>query len=306
MLPLPKATLLRRAALAALLLPVISSATSPPVGPGPEPDVRGALDRAVAWLEAHPAGTADRPAGRAMDAWTWCLIGWWHPDDAVRSRAADLVRERLGTGIPPLVGPTDLSYQAPLLRCREAYGLLREEDRKQLVARPLAGILEASAPTTRWWSGQFLARSGFEVETDPADTGLARIARELGEDPERKPTLRDAFVLFHELVPASDFGREPLRGFGEAELAAARTLLPGAVALAVEEANSDALAEALVAAEILGLEHEPWFREGLAWLVEHQSEDGTFQRAGGPEEPPVSNLRHGVLVGTFALLRALH
>ena len=293
--------LLLSAALLAAAAPLPGSAART----GPEPDLRAALDRAVAWLEAHPAGTADRAAERAMDVWTWCLLGWWHPDAEIRSRAAEVVRSRLGEGIPPVVGPTDLSYQAPLLRCREAYGLLREEHRRQLASRPLDRILEASAPTTRWWSGQFLVRSGLPVETDPTDTGLARIARELAEDPEREPTLRDAFVIFHELVPASDLGREPVRGLGEPELSAARTVLPGAVALAMKEANSDALAEALVAAEILGLEGEPWFREGLAWLAGHQREDGTFPRARGPAEPPLSNLRHGVLVGTFALLRAL-
>ncbi len=304
MLPL-RESIPRRVLLPVALLPLALPATGAPDQPGPSADLRGALDRAVAWLEAHPAGGAEPPASRAMDAWTWCLIGWWHPDEAVRHRATEAVRQRLGEGIPPVVGPVDLSYQAPLLRCREAYGLLREEDRKRLAALPLDRILEASSPATRWWSGRFLVRSGIEVETDPSDRGLAAIARELAEDPDRAPSLADAFAVFHDLVPASDLAREPVRGLGEDERSAARKLLPGVVALAMEEGHGDALAEALVAAEILGLEGEAWFRRGLAWLVEHQRPDGTFPRATGPEDPPISNQRHGVLVGTFALLRAL-
>ena len=263
------------------------------------PGVRAALARSLAWLDTHPAGPDAKLGSRVLDAWAWERYARLHPDPAVRERAAREARARLASlEIEGQIDFVALSYWATALRCRHSLGLATEPLARRLAELDLPRLLDEGSPSTGWWSGELLRRSEVEVATSARATALAASAA----DPAWTPSVRDAVAFYHEIAAASDLGRAPVRGLSPQALTFARGAHPALFSLARERNETDAAAEVLIGAAILGQRDEAWFREGVLWLVGRQRGDGTYPRASARPSRSVSDSRHGVLVVSWALL----
>jgi hypothetical protein len=260
-----------------------------------------ALERSLVWLQSHPARDGAALGERGMDAWTWELISRLHPDDAVRARAAGEARARLeAIELGDELDHVSLSWWSLLLRCRESVGLENVALVRDLQERDLAGILEKAAPSTRFWTAQLLSRSGVVLPSQPEETVLAQAA--LGN--RHEVTVRDAYALYHELVPASDLGRQAIGVFDADQLAYARTVQANLLAECLREGDADAVAEVLISAAIIDA-RGPEYRDGITWLLAKQQENGTYL---SPKKGPIRSQRdprHLVLVATWALLEFL-
>ena len=257
-----------------------------------------AVDRTVEWLRANPPEQDARLAVHGMDIWTWNLVSRLHSDRAVRAEAAARVRDGLrALGRPKAPDWIALSWWAVVLRCVDSQGLDTQPIADALLASGLDGPLEQSAPTTAWWSSQLLRHAGLEVESK---RGRTAIADRFGKRGDYRPSIRDAYAFYHELAAAADFGRQPLSTFTSEQLAFVREVQPELMALAQKQADTDAVAELVIAGALLGQRDEPYFDAAIDWLLERQLDDGTYLR----KEPAqgTSDTRHAVLVGTWALL----
>jgi hypothetical protein len=260
-----------------------------------------ALERSMVWLQSHPARNEAALGERGMDAWTWELISRLHPDDAVRARAAREARIRLeAIELGDELDHVSLSWWPLLLRCRDSVGLDSAAIVRELETRNLASILDRAAPSTVFWTAQLLSHSGVALPSQPEETLLAQAA--LGN--RRDVTVRDAYAFYHELVPASDLGRQAIRVFDADELAYARAVHADLLAECLREGDADAVAEVLISATIVDA-RGPEYREGIQWLLAKQQKDGTYL---SPKKGPLRSQRdprHLVLVATWALLEFL-
>jgi hypothetical protein len=260
-----------------------------------------ALERSVVWLQSHPVRDGAALGERGMDAWTWELIARLHPDEAVRARVAREARTRLAViELEDELDQVGLSWWSLLMRCRTSLGLDNAPIVKALTAHDLEAILEQGAPTTAFWTAELLSRSGVALASRPEDTVLAQAALAS----RREVTLRDAYAFYHELAPASDLNRQPIRAFDAEQLAYARALHPNLLAESIREGDADAVAEVLVSAVIINA-RGPEYRAGIAWLLAKQQEDGTYLSPKKGALRSQRDPRHLVLVATWALLEFL-
>jgi len=269
-----------------------------------------AVERGLRWMESHAIEDPQAPlAERGMESWSFSLVSRLHPVEEVRRRAGDLATHGL-QGLEPEIEPNvvSLSWWSLLLRNMDAHGVDSGLHRAALEAIDVDGVLAEMNPTTALWTAGLLRHAGVaDVEPTVEGTMLADGAQ-LGIEGYR-PNLRDAYRLYHELAPATDLGRQPPSStFSRQQLEFARQATPLLLDLMRSERETDAAAEVLIAASLLGMRDETFYRDGIAWLIEQQREDGTYRneaeerRAAGrhPPEP-----RHAVLVSTWALLESL-
>jgi hypothetical protein len=295
---------------AALLVPgllaqvLVACADAPPV-PGRE-EVLQALDRSLSWLVAHPPDPAGAPIGElALDEWTWNLFSRLHPDPKIRARTAEGSRARLRS-LEPRVEPTlvSLSYWALLLRNLVSQDLDATAYRAALSRVNIDAILAKGNPTTNLWTTELLRYSGIPGASSVEGTYLATSAA-TGLD-RFEPTLRGAYALYHEIAPVTDLGRGPVRGFSDDQVQFARRVLPALLERSRSAGDTDAVAEVLITASLLGERRRSFYGEGIEWLVARQREDGTYRdaRARAPAPPPAP-FRHAILVVSWALLESL-
>ena len=70
--------------------------------------------------------------------------------------------------------------------------------------------------------------------------------------------------------------------------------------------ETDAAAEVLITAALLDQRERPYYRDGLRWLLSQQRAEGSYRSAHDGARPEVpSSYRHGVLIGTWAVLESL-
>jgi hypothetical protein len=184
-----------------------------------------------------------------------------------------------------------------ILRCAGSQGLDTQPLAVALAAADLEELLARSAPTTAWWSSQLLRHAGLPVASSGGPPAIAAAA---AQGAAYRPSVRDAYAFYHELASASDFGRRPLSAFPPEQLDFVREAHPRLMALVLEQGDTDAVAELIVAGALLGQRNAPHFDAAVAWLLERQLDDGTFR--GKRPARGTSDTRHGVLVGTWALL----
>jgi hypothetical protein len=289
---------------AALLLLLPGCGGGPPADDATE-RVVGALARSVAWLEAHPPDPEADPLGtNCLDAWTWYVLSAWHPEPSVRTRAAVETDRRLGAmRRPEQWTVVTLSYWATVLQLMR----LREPGRALGPQGPteadVESALRSANPTTAWWTRELLRHAGFPSDPDFSGTFVATTA----DDPKGwRPTTRDAYRLYHEVAPATGLGHAAPDALGAEHLEFVRRSLPALIGAARTDGDTDAVAEALVAAALVGERDTPTYREGIAWLLEQQREDGTYHAARDlARAPTVNDSRHAVLVVSWALLASL-
>jgi hypothetical protein len=265
-----------------------------------------ALDLSLVWLAANPPDSARASIGElTLDVWPWSLFSRLHPDREVRARSAGVARARLRT-LEPKVEPTlvALSYWSLLLRILESQELDTTPYREALSGADIEAILADGNPTTNLWITEMLRHSGFRSESRVEETYLATTVA--GRTGRFEPTVRGAYALYHEIAPAADLGRAPPSVFSDAQLEFARSILPGLFEVSRSARDTDAAAEVLITAAILGERERAFYRDGIEWLLTQQRDDGTYRdaRSAAGWLPP-QHFRHGVLVVSWALLESL-
>lgn len=263
-----------------------------------------ALARSLAWLEAHPPDPAADPLGDVcLDVWAWYLFATLHPDAAVRRHAGNETDRRLRALPPPeAVTVVSASYWAVLLRLLQLRGIDGDSHRIPLTRGDLAGAIQTATPTTRFWTAEFLRRANIHVmEPDFSETFIA--VGTATPSPAYAPNTRDAYRLFHELVPMTDFGREAPARLHSDHVAFVRRVLPGLLEVSITAGDTDAAAEVLVSAALMGQRNTSAYQKGIAWLLARQGPAGTYASArdrNSPQEP--NRFRHVVLVASYAVL----
>ncbi len=265
-----------------------------------------ALDRSLNWLDAHPPDPARASIGEVtLDTWPWTIFSRLHPDPEIRSRCAEEARARL-QGIESRVEPTlvAISYWALLLRNFESQSMGTAAHREVLSRVDIEAILKVGNPTTNLWTTELLQYSGISIESSVGETYLATSAAS-GVD-RFEPTVRGAYALYHEIAPASDLGRKPIRVFSNEQVEFARRVLATLFEVSRNARDTDAVAEVLITAAILDEREQSFYGEGIEWLLAQQRENGTYRDARTKRERmPPTHFRHGILVVSWALLESL-
>jgi hypothetical protein len=265
---------------------------------------RQALQRSIDWLDASPPDPSRSKLGDlGMDAWSWAQIARLHSDPAVRQRAGNEARLRLGR-LEPVIEPTPtaLSWWAVLLRSMDALGMDTSPYIAALSKIDLEDALSEMNPTTALWTGELLRFAGVAIKADVAATEVASGAAAS----DWSPTVRAAYAIYHEIAAATDLGRVAPEVFNEQQLAFARGALPRLLAVCRQAEETDAAAEVLIAAALLDQRELPYYRDGIRWLLSQQRADGTYRRAQDRARPAgPSSYRHGVLIGSWAVLEML-
>jgi hypothetical protein len=263
-----------------------------------------ALDRCLVWLETHRPTAAGAPLGvHGMDAWSWNLFSRLDPRAAVRARAGREAVDRL-LGLPESIEPgvTSLSWWALLLREMTHHGLDVSRRRAALAELDLQAVLDRMNPTTAFWTTELLNGAGLTLESRTEGTAVRAVAT----SDDYVPTIRDAFAVYHEIAPATDLGRRRQRAFDEAAIRRVIDVLPALLRVCRDAGDTDAAAEVLIAAALLDQRDRGFYRDGVVWLLGRQRADGSFRSARDPgDSSPPENARHGVLVGSWALLESL-
>jgi hypothetical protein len=263
-----------------------------------------ALQKSIEWLDANPPDPATANLGSiAMDAWSWALFARLHPSDAVRQRAKQEARKRLGQ-LEPVIEPTPVavSYWAVLLDSMGTVGIDTSPYLAALSKIDLSEVVKKMSPTTALWTSGILRSRGIAVEVEPATTTVATDAA--GSD--WKPTVRSAYAIYHEIAADTDLGRAAPRLFNQRQLDFVRRALPQLLEVCIAEPDTDAAAEVLITAAILDQRERPYYVDGMRWLIAQQRSDGTYfsgrdlKRDRAPE-----NFRHVVAVGSWAVLESL-
>ena len=265
-----------------------------------ETRVIAALARSLEWLERYPADTESAVLGNiGFDTWSWYLFSVWHPDAEVRERAGTEVDRRLRALKPPREwNQVSLSYWAVLLRIGQLHGAEIRSDLPIPAGRELHELLSGATPTTAWWIQELLRHAGL-----PAEPDASRIFIETapGSPSGYTPTVIDAYLVFHEIVPATDLGLASFE-VSAIQLEFIRGALPGWIDASRAKGDTDALAEVLVVAALVG-ERNAIYDDALAWLLTRHQEDGTYVVTKARKS--VDDYRHVVLVGSWALLTSL-
>jgi len=279
------------------------SAASPSTTAPANAGILAALDRSLAWLETHPPDASSEPLGaRVLDAMGWFVFAVHHPDAGTRERTGAALDRRLDD-LPWPAEPTmvEVTYLASVMTMRRVRGLSVEEAAESLRHIDYASLLEPLKPTTRYWTLEQLRRVGLDVEPDFASTFVGSGGRDFDVEP---VDFRDAYRVYHDLAPAVDFGREPPRKLRQEHRVFVQRMLPEMIAATIRAEDTDAAAEALIAAALAGARSEPSYREGLTWLLSRQRDDGTFSSNRDRPDATAGHFRHVVFVGSWALLGA--
>lgn len=268
-----------------------------------DPVITTALQRSLRWLEAHPTDARkDRLGWVTLDSWAWYVYARWHPEAAVRKSAADQVDRRLrGLTLPTEWTVASLSQWATVMQMASLRGMSMDAHRRALANVDLTAIMRAANPTTGWWTAELLRTAGFPTEADFSSSFIATASPAGAQS--YVPTVRDAYRVFHEVVPAARLGTAEPAQLTPAQLAFVREIVPGLIRVSRDAGDTDALAEALVSAALVGGRETTEYREGLAWLLAQQHEDGTYRSARDARRSLDSDaFRHVVLVASHALL----
>jgi len=258
------------------------------------------------WLEAHPPDPATDAVGvLTLDAMTWFVLAEFHPVEATRRSAGEQLDRRL-RAMPLPAEPTmvALSYWSTVLEMMSIRRIDLTRYRSALADWDLQALVEEAVPTTGFWIDVMLHDVGLRDEPDPAGTLLA--TGPSVPPGEYEPTVRDAYRLFHELVPLTGMARKPTTGIDPQQLEFARRVVAQLAAAGRREGDTDGVAEALVCAAILGAGETESHREDLAWLLSRQQEDGTFlARRDSGRDTTADHYRHVVMTSSWALLASV-
>ncbi len=291
--------------LVVLLAQVLVACIDTPPDPSREGALR-ALDRSLSWLTAHPSDSDGAQIGElTLDAWPWPIFSRLHPDPEIRARSAREAMARL-QGLKPKVETTlvSLSYWALLLRNLDFQNLDTAAYQKALSRVDIEAILADGNPTTNLWITELLRYSGIPGKSRVKETYLATNAA-AGVD-SFEPTVRGAYALYHEIAPAADFGRKPIRVFSDDQVEFARRVLPALLEVSRNAGDTDAVAEVLITASLLGEREQRYYGEGIEWLLMQQREDGTYRDARTTNAGlPSVHFRHAIVVVSWALLESL-
>jgi hypothetical protein len=276
-----------------------------PAGKSSDEAALQALQKSIEWLDANPPqNPATAKLGEiGLDAWSWAQIAKLHPSDAVRRHAKQEARKRLGQ-LEPVIEPTlvAVSYWAVLLRSMDAVEMDTSPYLAALSKIDLSEIVKKMSPSTALWTSGILRSQGIAVEVDPAATAVA-----IGAAASHwTPTVRSAYQIYHEIAGDTDLGRVAPRVFNQRQLDFVRRALPQLLEVCIAKPDTDAAAEVLIAAAILDQHERDYYAEGMRWLLAQQRVDGTYFSArdlNRNQDP--SNFRHGVLVGSWAVLESL-
>jgi hypothetical protein len=267
--------------------------------------LRTALGQAYSWMQTHPPDPKGEKIGSlTLDVWAWDRFAAFHPQQSIRKAAAEQVRQRLLTLPPPgEPSPVHLTYWAVLLRLLDVHGVDRLDYRHAAAGVDLDMALLKFKPTTVWWTRRLLAFSGLDAKPDFSPTFIARQA--VTAEDSFTPSLANVYQVFHELVPATDLGRLPLQLTRDQKAFVVRAL-PALLRAARAKGDTDAVAEALISAALVGMRDSPAYRQHIAWLLSRQRTDGAFEshRDAGRTQA-AAHYRHVMVVANWALMTAL-
>ncbi len=258
------------------------------------------------WLEANPPDPATDAVGvLTLDAMSWFALAEFHPVDATRLAAGEQLDRRLAAmPLPAESTMVALSYWSTVLEMMSIRGIDLTPQRSALAGWDLDALVDEAGPTTAFWIDVMLSSVGLREEPDRAGTLLATGATV--PPAEYEPSVRDAYRLFHELVPLTRMARETVEGIDADQLDFARRVVGGLVEVSRREGDTDGVAEALVCSALLGVGGTDAYRGQLAWLLSRQREDGTFMASrDAGRNTTTDHYRHVVMASSWALLASV-
>lgn len=322
-----KRTLVLLALLAAAASP---GAEQPPANPhrsNPEAQVRtvgDVIDKAMAWLAAHPA---DIPDGDVIGATEEIMFFYALSTIATHSAASRDYRREIAARHTALAAFHEdelrmgallqgnwvaLTYP-PLAHIAARMGL-ENTPYREVIDQRLDARARSVPPrhAMQLWIAVYMERLGYRPDI-ALPTLLAGSA--LQQDPQthallghfaavpvsadsRQATIQLVYDITHEIIALTDFGalRPPAVMIAQADHYA--RLLNAAIAWATRASAIDVLAELIFCTHLLGLHELAAVPAGLELIMNSQQDDGSF----GVTNPERANgRRHGVLTCLLAL-----
>jgi hypothetical protein len=321
------------------LLALLAAATRPGAEPTAAPLPRGTpeassvaqtpavgevIDKAMAWLAAHPADIRDGDVigvteeilfFYALDASAAGPVASQNYRRQITQRHTALVslhRDSARMGSPLQGNWVALTYP-PLAHIIARMGL-ENTPHRAVIDHWLASRTRSVAPrhAMRLWIAVYLERLGYRPEV-PLPSLLADSA--LQQDPQarallarfaavplsaagREATIQLVYNITHEIIALTDFGALRPPAVMVAQAGHYARLLDAAIAWATRESAIDVLAELIFSAHLLELHHLAAVPAGLKLIINSQQADGSF---GVTNPERADGRRHGVLTCLLAL-----
>ncbi|MGD2081693.1 MAG: hypothetical protein PVF91_01935 [Chromatiales bacterium] len=284
--------------------------------------IEHAIDRGMAWIEAHPATLADGgPRDLIDEALFYLVLQGLAREGEERDRFGQVARARLAA----LEGSAAFAewVRRPRKTLLDHYHLVLAahlmrglgtpsafEDPIVAQAQRALAATPRAPPTLRLTLATLLGYLGAEPPVDQATllgrSMIARVASAAYPVPlpssvsgvERGRIGLLFYELVHEVLALTDFGRRPLPAWLEQRRDVLGGLLGRAARWASGGENFDLLSELLVTMHLLGLPLHGAVDREVAVVVAAQRPDGTW----GPCSPSRQNMeRHAVLTSVAAL-----
>lgn len=313
------------AALLALLLACTAVAASSQHGDPPSPGIDRAIEKALVWLDAHPASVADHEVvgvveeimffyALSMNAGGDSERARYHAEIAARHEAIVPFNVDALEARPHLQGTWAPLTYPPLTHIISRTGL--ESASYRAVIDDMVSAHPAMYPprdAMQLWIGIYMQRLGYApdvsleallersaLQQDPdAHTLLDYLSDDGGAAANRYATVQLIYDITHEILARTDFGalRPPVAMTDRRDHYA--VLLNRAIRWATHASAIDVLAELVFCAHLLGLPDLPSLADAVALILQSQQEDGSF----GITNPDRRNgKRHGALTCTLALM----
>lgn len=283
-----------------------------------------AIDKATAWLDAHPASVADdelmevveeimfyyalNATGKYNDMHETCRreISSRHRaivsfNDENRDRQLHLQGDWAALTYPPLAYIT-----ASMGLDTGSYRVIIDE----LIAN--RRHLDKSRNAMQLWIAEYLERLGYRpvpstdyllnnssLQQDPETHALLDYFRDAGASGKNpQATIQTIYNITHEIIALTDFGALHPPPVMLAQKEHYARLIDAAIGWAMRESAIDVLAELVFCAYLLDLGNLPSLPDALDLIIDTQQADGSFGIT-NPDRP--NGKRHGVLTCLLAL-----
>jgi hypothetical protein len=290
----------------------------------PAPTVNQVIDRAMHWLEEHPASVGDNELMEVVEEIMFFYALYSTPgyetehpyflrEIASRDRAIKAYLAETGDMQLHLNSDWAVLTYPPLMHILSSVGL--EVGAYRAVMDELISRKRHLAPprnTMRLWIAIYLARLGLvpdssvqyllnksSLQQDSEThvlldyfTDLATASRD------RQASIQLVYNITHEIIALCDFGALPSPAIMLAQRTHYARLIDAAINWATRESALDVLAELVFCAHLLGLNDLPAIRAAVALIVRTQQANGSFGIT-NPDRP--NGVRHGVLTALLAL-----
>jgi hypothetical protein len=290
----------------------------------PAPAVNQAIDKAMHWLDGHPASVRGNELMEVVEEIMFFYALYSTPgyetehpyflrEIAFRDRALKAYLAETGDMQLHLNSDWAVLTYPPLMHILSRVGL--ETDAYRALVDELISRKRHLAPprsAMRLWIALYLERLGLMP-----DSSVQYLLNEssLQQDPEthvlldyftdhatasrdQQASIQLVYNITHEIIALSDFGALPLPPVMLAQRAHYARLIDAVISWATRESALDVLAELVFCTHLLDLNDLPALPDAVALIITKQQEDGSFGIT-NPDRP--NGVRHGVLTALLAL-----